>query len=409
MSIAQLILSVDSSAAKTASVDLDKLVVSAQKAERAEGEFARANRQAETATRRMAAAVDQQAASMARVGTGFRSFGPQIQQAGFQVGDFATQVASGQSAMVAMTQQGTQFVSMFGPWGAVIGAGGAVVGALATSLFNASSASAEAADEMGRASDAASDLEGQVGGLVSVVDEYVRAIGETASAQVGASDVIVAQTQREFEAKKDLLELERERKAIMLADARSAIGATREQIASVPSVTSEAERISDLQMGPAELMAGRGAFEAGIEEDKARLKTLQDELKRTSAEAELLAISIERTDKVLGMSFEDLAADRTPPSTDRRSGSGLAARNWWWRGHSGAGLLPRSIGAVHAVRLGRHRQQAHAVPDGERDRADGRGRAGGDHAADPDRREARRAGVRWGAAGAERDRGGHGA
>jgi hypothetical protein len=63
--------------------------------------------------------------------------GNAVQQAGYQVGDFAVQVASGQGVLRPFIQQGTQLVSMFGPWGAVIGAAGAVVGALATTFITA--------------------------------------------------------------------------------------------------------------------------------------------------------------------------------------------------------------------------------------------------------------------------------
>jgi hypothetical protein len=64
-----------------------------------------------------------------------RRYGTSIQQAGYQIGDFAVQLASGQDPMRAFIQQGTQLVSMFGPWGAIIGAAGATIGALATSFL----------------------------------------------------------------------------------------------------------------------------------------------------------------------------------------------------------------------------------------------------------------------------------
>lgn len=79
-------------------------------------------------------------------------FGNAIQQAGFQVGDFAVQVASGSGVMRPLIQQGSQLISMFGPWGAVLGAAGAVVGALAVGLgglgneIDAASVAAERAD-----------------------------------------------------------------------------------------------------------------------------------------------------------------------------------------------------------------------------------------------------------------------
>ncbi|MEN6543045.1 hypothetical protein [Parvibaculum sp.] len=65
-----------------------------------------------------------------------RNMGAIAQQAGYQIGDFAVQVASGQGVLRPFIQQGTQLISMFGPWGAVIGAAGAVLGALYTSLVD---------------------------------------------------------------------------------------------------------------------------------------------------------------------------------------------------------------------------------------------------------------------------------
>ena len=45
-----------------------------------------------------------------------------LQQAGYQVGDFIVQVQSGQSALVALGQQGSQLLGIFGPKGAILGA-----------------------------------------------------------------------------------------------------------------------------------------------------------------------------------------------------------------------------------------------------------------------------------------------
>lgn len=54
-----------------------------------------------------------------------------LQQAGYQVGDYAVQVANGTSAMQAFGQQGSQLLGIFGPIGAVLGAGVAIVSAIA--------------------------------------------------------------------------------------------------------------------------------------------------------------------------------------------------------------------------------------------------------------------------------------
>ena len=63
----------------------------------------------------------------------FRRFGPQIQQAGYQFGDFAVQVGAGTSAMQAAGQQAPQLLGAFGPMGAVLG----LVAAVAFPLANA--------------------------------------------------------------------------------------------------------------------------------------------------------------------------------------------------------------------------------------------------------------------------------
>ncbi|NMM46572.1 hypothetical protein HH303_18925 [Rhodospirillaceae bacterium KN72] len=91
---------------------------------------------------------------------GSRQMGMAVQNAGFQVGDFAVQIASGQNPLRAFIQQGTQLVSMFGPWGAVIGAAGAVFGALATTFI-------DAGDSAKKAEEAAADLEKRLDSLKS--------------------------------------------------------------------------------------------------------------------------------------------------------------------------------------------------------------------------------------------------
>ncbi len=74
----------------------------------------------------------------------YRRFGGAAQQAGYQIGDFAVQVAGGQSALVALTQQGAQLLGFFGPWGAVLGAAAAVAGALAIAFWDTGDAAKDA-------------------------------------------------------------------------------------------------------------------------------------------------------------------------------------------------------------------------------------------------------------------------
>lgn len=99
----------------------------AKQAEQAIDAVSSASRQAETASAAAAAASTKQAAGTSRVGQ-------VASQAGFQVQDFAVQVAGGTSALTAMAQQAPQFLGVFGPGGAIAGALIAV-GAVATKVF----------------------------------------------------------------------------------------------------------------------------------------------------------------------------------------------------------------------------------------------------------------------------------
>lgn len=70
------------------------------------------------------------------------------QQAGFQIQDFATQVAGGQSAMLAFGQQAPQLFSVFGVGGAVFGAIIAVSAAIGGVLVNSIKAAKEEAETL---------------------------------------------------------------------------------------------------------------------------------------------------------------------------------------------------------------------------------------------------------------------
>jgi hypothetical protein len=88
---------------------------------------------------------------------GLASRGQVFQQLGYQVGDFATQVASGQNALVAFTQQGAQVAGVFGPAGAVVGAIIGVAGALTATLLPALFKTGDGADELAGKFDLATD------------------------------------------------------------------------------------------------------------------------------------------------------------------------------------------------------------------------------------------------------------
>ena len=86
-------------------------------------------------------------AATAAAATQGRNFGAVAQQAGYQIGDFASQVASGGSAVTAFVQQGSQMLGMFGMFGAVAGAALAI-GGVAYQMWAARDAAKGATDEV---------------------------------------------------------------------------------------------------------------------------------------------------------------------------------------------------------------------------------------------------------------------
>jgi hypothetical protein len=91
-----------------------------------------------------------------------------LQQAGFQVGDFAVQLANGTNGLQAFGQQAPQLLQVFGPLGAVIGAAVAVIAALGV-----------VAQKSGK------DLSG-LGSALGVLEQPLTAIGSSIKA-IGAS------------------------------------------------------------------------------------------------------------------------------------------------------------------------------------------------------------------------------
>jgi lambda family phage tail tape measure protein len=125
-----------------------------------------------------------------------RRFNTGLQQAGFQVGDFAVQVQGGTNAMVALGQQGSQLLGILGPYGAIAGAGLAIGTAILAPLLDSAKAAgnlnrtlkelAERRDELNRETEfleSGFDFKEQV----DIRDEILRLEGEIEEAQQRAA------------------------------------------------------------------------------------------------------------------------------------------------------------------------------------------------------------------------------
>jgi hypothetical protein len=96
-----------------------------------------------------------------------------LQQAGYQIGDYAVQVANGTSKMQAFGQQAPQLLQIFGPLGAVAGAAVAIFAAFGVAVQKAGKAAKEVETPVRSLSAALSSLEGDAELTGAAFDEYL--------------------------------------------------------------------------------------------------------------------------------------------------------------------------------------------------------------------------------------------
>lgn len=179
--------------------------------------------------RRTAGQLQTMSGATRAAGASSGAFGRGIQNAAFQVGDFAVQVGMGTSAVRAMSMQLPQLLGGFGVLGAVVGAAVAVVGALATSLFNTSDAAEEAEDGISRLTGALESVRGDVGRLATLQERLNDLHEQQGGAATNAARMVIASTEKEFNARKALLILEVEILRIRGQEQREAIRNLRDQ------------------------------------------------------------------------------------------------------------------------------------------------------------------------------------
>jgi hypothetical protein len=110
------------------------------------GTLVEAERASVAASQRIGSALSATDRALGSSGAVFRSYRGAIQQAGFQIGDFAVQLAGGVNPIVAFTQQGSQLLQILGPIGAVLGAVVSIAGAVAIGMLGMSRDTKTAAD-----------------------------------------------------------------------------------------------------------------------------------------------------------------------------------------------------------------------------------------------------------------------
>ncbi len=254
----------------------------AKQAENAIDSLSSASRQAGTASAAATAASTKQAAGTSKVGQ-------VASAAGFQVQDFAVQVAGGTSALTAMAQQAPQFLGVFGPGGAIAGALIAV-GAVAAKVFmSMRDESADTAEQAELLADAIEQIgENAEKAVARDIDfglKQIDAATEQAQELIGAFDDITDASNAATLA--SLSNAEKIRQAEI--EIRKLRGEQVDEIANITAAT-EAEAAARAELGRQEIEAQRKRLaDAQQAEEIAQQAFLAKQSEKTQAELALQA------------------------------------------------------------------------------------------------------------------------
>jgi len=303
-----------------------------KEAERAYEAAARASAQysgAQVEVRRASVASAQAIQEVARAS---RFGSSQLQNIGFQVGDFATQVGAGTSASQALGQQLPQLLGGFGALGAVMGAVAAIGIPLGAAFFNMADGANALSDELNEMEPTLGSIRGSISTLSDIQDAFNRAMAAGGEISGSAAAMIAANSRKEFEARKQVLGVELELLRIR--------GMETKQKLSNLEAQQELARQSALQavqtLGPgatggrlsdAEGFAGGGARMGEITQaiDPESLRQMQQRrliLEKTRAEATLLEIAVSEVNEALNTTFNEVGGAQGEIDTDTGAAGG---------------------------------------------------------------------------------------
>lgn len=233
-----------------------------------------------------------------------------IQNAAFQVGDFATQIAAGTAASRAMALQLPQLLGGFGPIGSVIAAVAAIVSAFALTMKSSADSAADLTQELDRMNPSLQSVRSGISELRELQAKYVEAIGQSGSASATAASAVVANTKREYEARKQLLAVELEILRIRNQEKAQDVATLQGQIdAQAQGLQDDiAQIVADFEAGGtsfgnagrfgktnAFIAAAQDEFSKRTEADRLTIRKLRAELNLSELAAEELAAALDGT------------------------------------------------------------------------------------------------------------------
>ena len=278
--------------------------IEVQGTQQAEAQFNRVGQAGQAAMQRVTQSTNEAGASTGR-------FSQVVGQAGFQVGDFASQVQAGQSAMTALAQQGSQFLGVFGTAGAVAGAA-LTVGILAVQLLGLSENTDDAAEAAKRLADAEKAYQDALRTTIELTETAEESAKRLRGARVDSALIGFVDQRNELEARRYLIlqEMEAQRRAARAPVEVDPFGAGREFLedprrnieglldvqgfnSQLDAITAELSRIDELQRRLAAAREDRPRPSTGRSE-RAPRDTFEDDLDRFIRATETAAERYER-------------------------------------------------------------------------------------------------------------------
>lgn len=152
---------------------------------------------AQDALKKTQAGAGGAAGAVQKTGRAFGSAGQSIQNASFQVADFATQIQGGTDVTRALSQQLPQLLGGFGALGAAIGAGVAILGPMIGNMINLGERTKTVEQATKDATDAFDRMEASQATLNATVTELREKYGEFATEIVNVNEALAEADKRE--------------------------------------------------------------------------------------------------------------------------------------------------------------------------------------------------------------------
>ena len=272
-----------------------------------------------------------------------------LQNVGFQVQDLAVQIAGGTSATRALAQQLPQLLSGFGLFGVLAGTASAVLIPLVGYLFQAGKATKSWTDELSLTGGSIGSVQGAVSALEGVQRQYNDAIAASGGASSAAASLVIANSAKEFQARKQLLGVEIQLLKIRGQEQASARQNTLDSIkAEADTQIAGIEAVRNLQ-DKSQLLDEVGAFDPTVAQQRPQVpqgvgpgiqgfgdvataygRAIQGRerdvlaVQKLNAELALTNLTISETEALMNSTFETISGGATATTGSAGGGGGGA-------------------------------------------------------------------------------------